>query len=755
MALLPHHFQKIKERGFADEQIQYLSTANGKPATLESLTADQIQADWLDAFPSMKANAGGALLLRFNDSTVSLKPDQPEWDEEHHRFKKYLYAVRKNGSEAGSNTQPWTPSKPPRIATEGLFDALACTALIGIPCAAATAPSHIRRSKFPTSAKTYINDADVPFHHSPSLLPVVVEQCRVKGLKIAHLPRNPDADYAYTGARIPEDCKWGMEEWARKWQADGLDPKAQLETVIAGALDPVNYLRQVCLEYREIGVWYPDNVAMLENFGKAIAAATGKPSKRRSLRDLLHECTGAPINWIDEQIKLKDPEHNPTAKEPSEWDLRIQAAKDSGEGDPIAEHDALNVLLNERASEVINSSRTIREQKSAIKALANSLGFRPDNNFVTALYEQLDNTAAAYEPDVEPGQVFTAQAQSWLLFEIFINGLNLLVGMPGAGKSRLLVALIRAHLHDQPTFIGRKLQPGSTQKVLLVGTDQDRQQWGALLAEQQLATEISRSVDDNGIEHIEYRLHPSVYPKTSGGCFMLDADGLRWIRNWCKDNPSGLLIIDSLSAVLPQGIKEADEAAGRLMRQIEVARQTCPCIVTHHSKKESASSGELGVYSGSGHGSIDRAVSRFIGLGYETHKEHGVEKLHEDSPRRILTSQKRGAGNQRLILENGDHNTWELIGTAAEVREAQREDIDDDPTAKFTGWRKDIWIAVTNDWQSTADITAALPEDRRKKKNAKKIVREHLNAFKEMGLIQHRPAGWQEDAQWKKQVTPV
>ena len=85
MALLPHHFQKIKERGFADEQIQYLSTANGKPATLESLTADQIQADWLDAFPSMKANAGGALLLRFNDSTVSLKPDQPEWDEEHHQ----------------------------------------------------------------------------------------------------------------------------------------------------------------------------------------------------------------------------------------------------------------------------------------------------------------------------------------------------------------------------------------------------------------------------------------------------------------------------------------------------------------------------------------------------------------------------------------------------------------------------------------------------------------------------------------------
>ena len=141
----------------------------------------------------MKGNKGGELLLRFNATTVSLKPDEPEWDEEHQRFKKYLYAYR-GDQPKGFSTQPWIPSKPPVIATEGLFDALVATGIIGIPCAAATAPSHVLRSDFPETVKVYISDADVPFHHAPSLLPVVIGQCKAKGLKLAHLPRNPNAD---------------------------------------------------------------------------------------------------------------------------------------------------------------------------------------------------------------------------------------------------------------------------------------------------------------------------------------------------------------------------------------------------------------------------------------------------------------------------------------------------------------------------------------------------------------------------------
>ena len=379
------------------------------------------------------------------------------------------------------------------------------------------------------------------------------------------------------------------------------------------------------------------------------------------------------------------------------WEQRIFEAKATANGDPVAESDALMQLCEERALEIINSDRPIRQQKVAIKAVAKSLGFNPDNNFVADLFDQLDNTIAAYEPDVEPGGTFIAQGQAWLLDRIFLIGLNLLVGMPGAGKSRLLVALIRAYLSNQPTFIQRQLIPGSGLHVLLVGTDQDRQQWGALLAESGLAAEISRASSDDGSTLITYKLHDRIHLKTSGGGFRLDADGMRWIRKWCQEHPGSLLIIDSLSAVLPPGIKEGDESSGRLMRQIEIARQGNPCIVTHHSKKSSATAGELGVYSGSGHGSIDRAVSRFIGLGYETHKEAGVEKLHEDSPRRLLTSQKRGAENQRLVLEHGNQNTWDYIGTAAEQRELKREDEEGPVGERLRGWKLEAWKVASEE----------------------------------------------------------
>ena len=409
----------------------------------------------------------------------------------------------------------------------------------------------------------------------------------------------------------------------------------------------------------------------------------------------------------------------------TEWEQKkVDALKDT-KGDPVQIHDALYRLLHDEASKVLQSKRPIRQQRSLIKAIAYALDFKFSNGDVNELYDSLDASVAAYEPDVKPDGEFLALSQSWLLYELILIGLNLFVGMPGAGKSRLLIALVRAFLNDQSTFIGRGLLPGGERNVLIIGTDQDRQQWGALLAEQGLAKVLDRKTIDHQ-EQILYKLHPRIHLKTSGGGFRLDPDGMRFIRDWNKDHHGGITIIDSLSAVLPPGIKEGDENAGRLMRQVEVARQGNYCIVTHHSNKQSAMAGELGVYSGSGSGTIDRAFSRFIGLGYETHREHGVEKLHEDSPRRILTSQKRGAGNQRLVLENGNNNTWDLIGTAAEVREMQREDEEGSAEHLFKGWKKAVWEATTDDWLSTTQIFNRLDSSRAKAANAKQQVRRTL-----------------------------
>lgn len=442
-----------------------------------------------------------------------------------------------------------------------------------------------------------------------------------------------------------------------------------------------------------------------------------------------------------ERIKETAAAHLHVAKPPQElsaWEMRMAHAKAGCCGDPLKVHDALWALLLERAQEIITSPRRISQQRQAIQAVAKSLDLKLSTADVADLYDQLDTTLAAYEPDVEPGQEFSTFSQSWLLDEIFLVGLNLLVGMPGAGKSRLLVALAAAFLNGQDTFLQRTLLSGSDRHVLIVGTDQDRQQWGALLHEQGLAQVVGKEMVD-GQEKVTYRLHPRIHLKTSGGGFRLDADGVRWIRDWNQQHPGGLSVLDSLSAVLPPGVKEADESAGRLMRQVEMARQGNTCIVTHHTNKQSAMSGELGVYSGSGSGSIDRAISRHIGLAYESHSEASKEKLHTESPRRVITSQKRGAANQRLIVENGPFNTWDYISTAAEDRELKRQAQEGDAAERLTGWKKVVYgvlAAAGGDWLTTSQVCAALPPDYAAKSHPNVQTRRNLRLLADEGTIE-------------------
>lgn len=443
-------------------------------------------------------------------------------------------------------------------------------------------------------------------------------------------------------------------------------------------------------------------------------------------------------------LSAVQPPQQPT-QELSAWEMRISHATASCCGDPLAINDALWSLLEERAKEIIASPRRITQQRQAIHAVARSLGLKLTTADVNDLYEQLDTTFAAYEPGIEPGGEFIASSQAWLLDGIFLVGLNLLVGMPGASKSSLLVALIGAYLNGQSTFLQRKLLSGLSSSVLIVGTDQDRQQWGYLLATRGLAEETGRIKRDDRPDDVKYKLHPRIHLETSGGGFRLDADGMRWIRDWCQQNPGGLLVVDSFSAVLPPGIKEADESAGRLMRQIEMARQGNPCIVTHHTNKQSAMSGELGVYSGSGSGSIDRAVSRHIGLAYEFHIEAGKERLHTESPRRILTSQKRGAANQRLIIETGPNNTWDYIATAAEDRELKRQAEDGDPTERLKGWKLAVYKALTDDWQTTSAVRDALPKGKREQDRQ---VRRVLRELQEASLIEEERDAIAE-ARWR------
>ena len=290
--LFPHHYQQLIDRGFTPVQIDSFEQGIDQPWVVKSLAAKEIQKEWLSKFPLMRGQESDALLLRFNESTFSLRPDGLVVDGDR---KKYLY-MRSN--LPGQNTQPWVPSGAPAIATEGLFDALAATYLMNMPCCGATAPSHLGRSQFPASVKVYVSDADVPFHHSEGLLSMVVGLCREKKLKLAHLPRNPDASYCFV-EKIADECKWGMEEWAKHW---GENAHYELAKIIDKARPPVAYMRSLFDEYRLVGLTYPANAVTLANAARAIADATTRPHERSSLRDLLSQRTSCPKKWIDELI---------------------------------------------------------------------------------------------------------------------------------------------------------------------------------------------------------------------------------------------------------------------------------------------------------------------------------------------------------------------------------------------------------------------------------------------------------------------
>jgi hypothetical protein len=423
------------------------------------------------------------------------------------------------------------------------------------------------------------------------------------------------------------------------------------------------------------------------------------------------------------------------SRDANQWEQEVAAVLSIP--DPLERNDAVWAILRAKAAVIVASDRRLAEQRTAVKAIAKDLSLNLANHEAETILIEADAEVSCYEPVVDPGAEFITSAQQWLLHELILVGLNMLVGMPGAGKSRLLVALVRAFLHGQPSFLQRDLLDGSGRHVLIIGTDQDRQQWGELLAEQGLAVVVERVVID-GIEKVRYRNHAQITLHTSGGGFRLDADGMRYIRRWAQENPGGLIIIDSLSAVLPPGVSEGDETAGRLMRQIEVARQGLATVVTHHTSKQSTFAGELGVYSGSGHGSIDRAISRHIGIGYDTHLQAGKEVLHTESPRRFITSQKRGAMNQRIVVEMGPNGIWDYISTAAEDRELRRQvETGEDAIERLKGWKKAAYEALTHDWATTSQVFDALDPVFAKKTDPQRQLRRALRDLHDVeGLVE-------------------
>ncbi len=304
---------------------------------LQTVTWEDVKADWLEVFPLAKKTETGGILITFNPKvkkpTRSIRCDDPIWDTERERFAKYLYpkgspdpatgkslaADAEVASKIGS-CQPLIPSilkgpdghfiGPAKIATEGFFDAMACTLLADIPCIGLTAPGHLYGSGLPKSCKGYIGDCDTGI--APNLLGTVIGQARRRNLKLQILPFRMGHTYAVERHKeLHPEAKAGMEELISDLgpAAAAAAAAAVIASLADNLLDPVELLEQEFTRWNsDLQLVWPVHRVILNNGAAAIAdASPNNKLNRGALLDRLADPKGCkvPKREIEGRIKQR------------------------------------------------------------------------------------------------------------------------------------------------------------------------------------------------------------------------------------------------------------------------------------------------------------------------------------------------------------------------------------------------------------------------------------------------------------------
>lgn len=394
--------------------------------------------------------------------------------------------------------------------------------------------------------------------------------------------------------------------------------------------------------------------------------------------------------------------------------------------------------LERHVVEVSRENWPVMKATAALASRAGELGLqrltaRNFEQLLEAAHRRQRPTAAP----LEPGAVFTVQRTPWAVDGVFRHGLNLLVGQPGAGKSRLAAACLAAWLRGDQTWLDQRMPcdlPPDQRHALIIGTDQNSEDWALTLEPVGLVSRESTT---------QVRCHPRLTLHTLETGTSLDADGLAAIRRWCDAHPQGAVLVDSLAACLPPGIDEDKASAARPVHALAEALGTCWAILTHHSRKAAGAAGNLGVGAGRGSSAIDGAASRVIGLGLIHRMDNGTLQPQESDPRRELLSMKRGGATLHLVIRSDATGFWSNEGSAEDLKRQERRER---TIANLTDVQAAV-IAVLEDaagWMTGRQVAEALLEpgeayDARGSQAAN--TRKVLKRLETLGLIETMRVG--------------
>lgn len=229
----------------------------------------------------------------------------------------------------------------------------------------------------------------------------------------------------------------------------------------------------------------------------------------------------------------------------------------------------------------------------------------------------------------------------WWLDQIIQAGvINLLVAMPKTGKTRFIIRIIKALVHGEEHFLEQRLNRRSP-SVLILGNDQTASEWAVLLRGNGLVDE----------KHVLTEKITTIFSKESPE--YIDDQGIARIQRWAKNNPGGIILIDSLATCMPSnGVSENDPEFVQPLAvlQEKIAPYGATIIVIHHtSKTESVK----GVVASRGTSALPALCSQIL---YLRHDEEDYS--NGNAKQLILTTESRAAQSVELYLTMDKNGEW-------------------------------------------------------------------------------------------------
>lgn len=336
-------------------------------------------------------------------------------------------------------------------------------------------------------------------------------------------------------------------------------------------------------------------------------------------------------------------------------------------------------LVQEKAAELLADGTPSTDRLVLLRACAYDLGLRVTDTELQRYVWKARRAARGALEAVAPGEVMDLAEEAWLCRDLLLLGcLNLLVGLPKAGKTSLIVAMVAAWARGESSYLGLELV-GPCPPVLLVGVDMPKADWGRMLKA------LGLMGPDNRFGAPIVGLFHKSRPLT------LDMEGCERIAAYAAQYPGLLILLDSY-AELTKGLglaeKDADfaEPISDLMELVEPLGATV--VLLHHSGKGQAT--ESVSQASRGTTALPALSSQNINLmpaarGGEWHKD----------PRRVLAAEGRGGAPLRLLVRHTGSG-WESLGSPAEVERAERLEAAEE---KLNTRQGDVLQVVRDRWR--------------------------------------------------------